>query len=169
VLVAGVVEEESLVFFQGVNLGAFKGFRGPGVNYFKNGIVSNVSERCLVDSRFHTCSPFDKACISDMFIMEIGDVIIDDQIDEGVFDVGMGVIDPGVHFFSDFTKLGVDDGAVGSLDVLPTGEEDGLPFHLRDGYLALFETAKAYLMGAGCRVVVLSVSEEGLESGSGRG
>ena len=104
-----------------------------------------------------------------MFVMEVGDVIIDDRVDEGVFDVGMGIIDPCVHFFGDFTKLGVDDSAMGGFDVLPTGEEDGLPLRFGDGHLALFETAEAYLMGAGCGVVILSVSKEGLKGRRGGG
>ena len=76
--------------------------------------------------------------------------------------MGTGVIDPSVHFFSDFTKLGVDDSMMGGFDVLPTGEENGLPLRFGDGHLALFETAKAYLMGARCGVVILSVSKERL-------
>ena len=152
-----------------MSFGSLKGFGSPGVDYVKNGIVSNVSKCCLANSRFRACSPFYKACIMGMFVMKVGDIIIDDRIDEGVFDVGTGVIDPGVHFFSNFTKLGVDDGAMGGLDVLSAGEEDGLPLSFGDGDLALFETAEAYLMGARCRVVVLSVSEKGLESRRGRG
>jgi len=83
--------------------------------------------------------------------------------------VGMGVIDPGVHFFGEFTKFGVDDGAVCSFDVLAAGEENGLLFDFGDGYFALFETSKAYLVEVRRGVIVLSVSKKGLESRRGGG
>jgi len=58
--------------------------------------------------------------IISMLIMKIGDVVIDNAVDESIFNVIMDVGDPCFHFFGELVKFGINDGAVGSLDVLAT-------------------------------------------------
>ena len=55
-----------------------------------------------------------------MLIMKIGDVVVDNAVDESIFNVITGVGDPCFHFFGELAKFGINDSAVGSLDVLAT-------------------------------------------------
>jgi len=55
-----------------------------------------------------------------MFIVKVRNVIVDDRINESIFDMITGVGHPGFHFFREFTELGVDDGTVSGFDVLAT-------------------------------------------------
>jgi len=145
-LVMSVIEEEGIIFHQGVNFGTFKGLRSPGINGLCNGFVSDKGKCRLADSCLCARGPFYKASIVSMFVMKIGDVIIDDRVDESIFDMGMGVSDPCLHVFRQLMELVVDDGAVSSLDVLAAGEENGFLLCLSDRYLTFFKAAETQLV-----------------------
>jgi len=108
--------------------------------------MSDEGQRRLADSCLCAGNPFNKMGIVSMFIMKVRNIIINNRVDEGVFDVGAGGVNPSFHFFCQLTKLGIDNGAVGGLDVLTPQEEDGFPFCLSDGYLTFLEAMETQLV-----------------------
>jgi len=133
-----------------VGFGPFKGFGGPRIDGLYNGFVSDIGKCSLVDSRFCVRCPFDKTSIVSMFIMKIRNVIVDDRIDKGIFNVIMGVGDPCFHFFSQLAELGVNDGVVSGFDVLAAGEKNRLPLGFSNRNLALFKAAETQLVRSWC-------------------
>jgi len=114
-------------------------------------------------------SPLDKSRVISMFFVKKREGVVDNQVDERVFNGRSMGVDPHIHFFCELTELVIDNGAMSGFDVLATQEKNGAKVFFGDWDTAFFEATKANFVCGWVSGVIKTVSKKGGKGRDSRG